>query len=53
MVVAGLLVGNFGMRETMDCGARVIVISFWTIADDIWNAILFVLVGIQVLLLPV
>jgi CPA1 family monovalent cation:H+ antiporter len=53
MVVAGLLVGNFGLRETMDRSTRVTVDSFWTIVDDVLNAVLFVLVGIQVLLLPV
>ena len=52
MVVAGLLVGNFGLRETMDRSARKVVDTFWAATDDVLNAVLFVLVGIQVLLLP-
>ena len=52
MVVAGLLVGNFGLRETMDRSARKVVDTFWNVTDDVLNAVLFVLVGIQALLLP-
>ena len=52
MVVAGLFVGNFGLRETMDRNSRRNVDTFWTITDDVLNAVLFVLIGIQILVLP-
>ena len=52
MVVAGLFVGNFGLRETMDRASRRNVDTFWTITDDVLNAVLFVLIGIQILVLP-
>ena len=45
VTILGLLVGSFGMRETMDRGTRVAVNSFWSLVDDVLNAILFVLIG--------
>lgn len=52
MVAAGLIIGNFGLRDTMDRSARQHVDLFWNITDDILNAVLFVLIGIEILLLP-
>jgi CPA1 family monovalent cation:H+ antiporter len=49
MVVAGLFIGNhgrlFGMSET----TRRHVDTFWELVDEILNAILFVLIGLEVL----
>ncbi|MCG8457668.1 MAG: cation:proton antiporter, partial [Holophagales bacterium] len=52
MVVAGLIVGNFGLRETMERESRKVVGAFWTVADEVATAVLFVLVGILVLSVP-
>jgi Na+:H+ antiporter len=52
MVAAGLIVGNAGLRETMDRDSRKLLVQFWSVTDDVANATLFVLIGLEVLLLP-
>ena len=51
MVVAGLLVGNHGRRLAMSDTTREHLDMFWLLMDDLFNAILFVLIGFEVLLL--
>ncbi len=51
MVVAGLLIGNRGRRLMMSEEVRRRVFGFWEIVDEILNAILFVLIGLEVLVL--
>ena len=52
MVVAGLLIGNHGRRLAMGPEVRRYLETFWTLADEILNAVLFVLIGLELLLIP-
>lgn len=51
MVVAGLLIGNHGRNLAMSKHARMRVDSFWEMIDEILNAVLFVLIGLEVLII--
>ena len=51
MVVAGLIVGNHGREFAMSQTTRLYVDMFWEMIDDILNAVLFVLIGMEVLLI--
>jgi CPA1 family monovalent cation:H+ antiporter len=51
MVVAGLVVGNHGREFAMSHTTRQYVDMFWEMIDDILNAVLFVLIGMEVLLI--
>lgn len=47
MVVAGLITGNKSLREAMSDTTRDYMEKFWEITEDILNAILFILIGLQ------
>ena len=49
MVVAGLLIGNKGRALGMSETTRLRLDQFWELLDDMLNAILFVLIGLDVL----
>jgi monovalent cation:H+ antiporter, CPA1 family len=51
MVVAGLLIGNHGRRLAMSDRTREHLDTFWELIDEILNTVLFVLIGLEVLLL--
>ncbi len=51
MVVTGLMVGNQGRALAMSGVTRHYVDMFWELVDDILNAVLFVLLGMEVLLI--
>jgi len=51
MVVAGLLIGNHGRRSAMSESTRLQLDAFWELVDELLNAILFVLIGLEVLIL--
>jgi CPA1 family monovalent cation:H+ antiporter len=51
VVVAGLLIGNKGRRFAMSEKTRLHLDNFWELIDEILNAILFVLIGLEVLVL--
>jgi CPA1 family monovalent cation:H+ antiporter len=51
IVVAGLLIGNHGRRLAMSDTTREHLDTFWELLDEILNAILFVLIGLEVLVL--
>ena len=51
MAVAGLLIGNFGVSYAMSDVTRDYVIKFWELIDDLLNAILFLLIGLEVIAL--
>ena len=51
-VVAGLMIGNHGRRFAMSQRTREHLDTFWQLIDGILNAILFVLIGLEALLLP-
>jgi CPA1 family monovalent cation:H+ antiporter len=48
MVAAGLLVGNHGREFAMSDTTREHLDSFWELIDEILNAILFMLIGLEV-----
>ena len=51
MVVAGLVIGNHGRLLAMSESTREHLDSFWELVDEILNAVLFVLIGLEILLL--
>ncbi len=51
IVVAGLLIGNHGRRLAMSEKTREHLDTFWELVDEILNAVLFVLIGLEVLVL--
>ena len=51
MVVAGLLIGNAGRRHAMGENVRAQVDTLWEMIDEVLNAILFVLLGLEVIVL--
>jgi len=52
MVAAGILLGNLGRRKGMSEVTRSHVDQFWELLDSMLNAVLFVLIGFEALLLP-
>lgn len=50
MVVAGLIIGNHGRALAMSDTTRRYLDMFWELIDEILNAMLFVLIGMEVLL---
>jgi CPA1 family monovalent cation:H+ antiporter len=51
VVVAGLLMGNHGRMLAMSEHSREHIDTFWELMDEILNAVLFVLIGLEVLVL--
>jgi len=51
IVVAGLLIGNHGRLLAMSEKTREHLDTFWELVDEILNAVLFVLIGLEVLVL--
>ena len=51
IVVAGLLIGNHGRLFAMSEKTRTNLDMFWELVDEILNAVLFVLIGLEVLVL--
>lgn len=51
MVVAGLLIGNHGRTFAMSDTTRDHLDTFWELIDEVLNAVLFVLLGLEVLAL--
>ncbi|MEJ2509206.1 MAG: sodium:proton antiporter [Gammaproteobacteria bacterium] len=51
VVVAGLLIGNQGRVFAMSDTTRDHLDTFWELVDEILNAVLFVLIGLEVLVL--
>jgi monovalent cation:H+ antiporter, CPA1 family len=49
MAVAGLLIGNFAVDGAMSDTTRDYVVKFWEIVDDLLNAVLFLLIGLEVI----
>jgi CPA1 family monovalent cation:H+ antiporter len=52
MVVAGLIIGNLGRNLAMNDMTRKYLDGFWELLDDMLNALLFALIGLELLLLP-
>ncbi len=51
MVIAGLMLGNRGPVLGLSARAREHLFDFWELLDEILNAILFVLIGLELLLI--
>jgi CPA1 family monovalent cation:H+ antiporter len=49
MVIAGLLIGNHGRRYAMSDQTREHVDNSWHLIDEVLNAVLFLLIGIEIL----
>jgi len=52
VVVAGLWIGNHGVRFGMSERTRENVLTFWHLLDEILNAVLFLLIGLELLAIP-
>jgi CPA1 family monovalent cation:H+ antiporter len=51
VVVAGLLIGNRGPRHAFSDQTERYLFGFWTLVDEMLNSILFLLIGLEVLVL--
>ena len=51
IVVAGVLIGNHGRAHAMSARTRQRLDEFWELVDEILNAVLFVLVGLELLVI--
>jgi CPA1 family monovalent cation:H+ antiporter len=53
MVVAGIFIGNRGRLFAMSEHTREHLDSFWELMDEILNAVLFLLIGLEILVLTI
>ncbi|GAA5060178.1 sodium:proton antiporter [Erythrobacter westpacificensis] len=51
MAVAGLLIGNHGVTYAMSDVTRDYVIRFWEVVDELLNSVLFLLIGLEMIVL--
>ena len=51
VVVAGLLVGHRGPRDAMSDQTQRYLFGFWTLIDEMLNSVLFLMIGLEVLVL--
>jgi CPA1 family monovalent cation:H+ antiporter len=49
MAVAGLLIGNAGVVHAMDELTRQHLLTFWALLDELLNAVLFLMIGIEII----
>lgn len=52
VVVAGLFIGNKGRSEAMSDETVEYVDKFWELIDELLNALLFVLIGLEIVVIP-
>lgn len=52
MVLAGLIIGNQGVKEAMSEESGDYMLKFWEMIDEIFNAILFVMIGLELMVIP-
>ena len=53
VVVTGLLIGNHGAEHAMSEKVQEYLFSFWEVIDELLNSVLFLLIGLEVLVLAV
>ena len=53
MAVAGLLIGNQGVTFAMSDVTRDYVIKFWELVDELLNSVLFLLIGLEMIVLTI
>ncbi len=51
MAVAGVLIGNPGVRVAMSDHTREHLLGFWSLLDEILNSVLFLIIGLEVVAL--
>ncbi|MFK7910946.1 MAG: cation:proton antiporter [Akkermansiaceae bacterium] len=51
MVVAGLMIGNHAREDAMSERTRLQIDTFWELIDEILNALLFLLIGLEIFVL--
>ena len=51
IVTAGIYVGNYGRKHAMSETSRIHLDQFWEMVDEILNGVLFVLIGLEILVL--
>jgi CPA1 family monovalent cation:H+ antiporter len=51
VVVTGLLIGNHGAEHAMSEKVQEYLFSFWEVIDELLNSVLFLLIGLEVLVL--
>ena len=51
VVVAGLVIGNRGARVAMSEKVKEYMFAFWEVIDEVLNSVLFLLIGLEVLVL--
>lgn len=47
-VVTGLFIGDIGIKHGMSDVTQTYLNGFWTVIDEILNAVLFLLIGVEV-----
>lgn len=52
MVTAGLVIGNYGKAVAMSAADKDYLDKFWELIDEILNAMLFLIIGFELLLIP-
>ncbi len=52
VVVAGLMIGDRAAKSAMSEATQTYVRGFWTLIDEILNALLFLLLGLEVIIIP-
>ncbi len=53
VVIAGLLIGNKGAEFAMSDKTRTYLFGFWEMIDEILNSVLFLLIGLEILVLGI
>ena len=53
MAVAGLIIGNQGVAFAMSDVTQDYLIKFWALVDEVLNAVLFLLIGLEVIILAI
>ncbi|MGV8929900.1 MAG: cation:proton antiporter [Brevundimonas sp.] len=51
MAVAGLVIGNHGVSYAMSANTKDYLLKFWALIDDVLNAVLFLLIGLEAVVL--
>jgi CPA1 family monovalent cation:H+ antiporter len=52
MAAAGLVIGNYGKATAMSSTDKDYLDKFWEMIDEILNAMLFLIIGLEVLVIP-
>jgi CPA1 family monovalent cation:H+ antiporter len=53
VVATGLLLGNHGAKHAMSDKVQEYLFSFWEVVDEVLNSVLFLLIGLEVLVLSI